>query len=279
MKRAIYVLGDDRVCDQVVTLCYSARRAGETSDLRLIPYSDSYERCLEAGERFGLGLVPVDLVAEIDGYVEHHLAGWPLRHPKRLRALAAWLADADAFVYLDADILLFRALDEVFVALEDHQFVACDYQWRSGFQYVFEPVAAARAGLAPDDVFNSGFWGSRRDALSRAGLEGWFSRLPQMRSLFDLSGGTNDQPLLNHLIAASGWRFLNLTRQQGTEGDREPGSWAGSSGFQRRGDILYDRDSPQRYLHWAGYRLDAAAPYGDLWADYRSAALAPPSST
>ncbi len=273
MKRAIYVLGDDQVCDQVVTLCYSARKVGETSDLLLIPYSDSYGRCLALGERFGLQLFPVELVAEVDLLVEQHLSGWPLRHPKRLRALSSWLADADAFVYLDADILLFRALDDFFLALESHQFVACDYQWRSGFRQVFEPEAAARAGFSPSQVFNSGLWGSRCDALSRGDLEGWFSRLAEARLLFDLSAGTNDQPLLNHLVATAGWRFRNLARQPCADGSREPGSWAGTKGFQRKGDALYDRDRPLRYLHWAGFRLDANAPYGDLWSDFRSAAL------
>ncbi|MEM7583410.1 MAG: hypothetical protein AAF560_08530, partial [Acidobacteriota bacterium] len=139
MKRSLFILGDDAVCDQVVTLCYSARRAGETGELWLIPYSDACRRCLELGERFGLGLVPLELAERIDRWVKRYLSGWPLRHPKRLRMLASWLTGAEAFMALDADLLLFRPLDDLFLALDEHQFVACDYQWRSGFRYVFEP--------------------------------------------------------------------------------------------------------------------------------------------
>ncbi|MEM7582682.1 MAG: hypothetical protein AAF560_04830, partial [Acidobacteriota bacterium] len=182
---------------------------------------------------------------------------------------------AEAFMALDADLLLFRPLDDLFLALDEHQFVACDYQWRSGFRYVFEPKAAERAGFSPDDTFNGGFWGSRGDALSPSELERWFSRLGEARRLFDFSSGTNNQPLLNHLVASTGLKYVNLTRQRLAEGSREPGSWAGSPNFERRGDVLFDRDLPLRYLHWAGYRLDSAAPYGELWAEARAAALTP----
>ena len=85
---------------------------------------------------------------------------------------------------------------------------------------------------------------SRGDVFHRSDLKRWFSGLAEARSLFDFSAGGTAQPLLNQLVAAQGLSFCNLTQQRRAEGPREPGSWAGSQGFRRRGDVLYDRDLP-----------------------------------
>ncbi|MEY3825903.1 MAG: hypothetical protein RLZZ148_716, partial [Cyanobacteriota bacterium] len=114
-------------------------------------------------------------------------------------------------------------------------------------------------------VFNGGFWGSRRDLFSEAELYELLKEAATHREYFDFTRKTTCQPILNWLILKSTSKRLNLVKLP----HKEPGSWAGSSQFQEKDHILYDGETPLRYLHWAGQAMKPGGPYRDLWEYYR----------
>ena len=70
---------------------------------------------------------------------------------------------------------------------------------------------------------------------------------------------------MNFLVLKSIPERLNITKVN----PGEPGSWAGSPHFREENHILYDRDRPLRYLHWAGTPMRPGGPYRQLWEYYR----------
>ena len=113
------------------------------------------------------------------------------------------------------------------------------------------------------DVFNGGLWASKRGAFTWRQLETTLLECGQHKDCMDFANAVA-QPILNYVVLKLIDRRRNLTRC----GD-EPGSWAGSSHFEERNHVLYDRGRRLRYVHWAGQPLHPGGPYWELWKHYR----------
>ena len=263
MKTAIYLVANDAVQDQALALVKSVRCFDPDIPIFLIPYDRNIEGIeAQLSGALGVRLFPeLERVEELEALVTRTQRRHRLRHPQRLRNLASW------FLYLDADIVVFQRIADLLSALDDADFVCCDFQFRSGLRHVFRerirqvgPFSEADLG----DVFNGGLFGSRRDALDWDSLKTALEACGGMRRVLDFSGGAVAQPILNYVVLSTLARRVNLAKS-----GNEPGSWAGSSHFRRVGDVLYDGERPLRYLHWAGQQIRPGGPYWSIWKHYR----------
>ena len=269
--KGIYIVANDRVQEQAIALLNSIRRVDAEVTVILIPFDDHYQGVFgHLHHHHGVQLFPdLDLITAWTDKIGTIFPKDFLNLPNKLRKIVTWLGPLDQFLYIDADIIVFDRIAAALDYLDDYDFICCDYHHRGrGIQDVFAPlVVDQHLFTAADlqDVFNSGFWGSRKDALSPATLEAILRDCAAHREYFDFSQKTTDQPLLNYLVLKTMARRFNLVRLP----DWSTGSWAGSPQFQRREWQLYDGDRPLRYLHWAGTPLQPGGAYWDLWFAYR----------
>lgn len=270
MSQAIYFVANDAVIDQAIALVTSIRVYDPLTPLILIPYDHRYQKVAGVlGHRHAVTVYPdLKLLHEIDLLVASSLWSHRLNRPQRLRHLACWFGPAEHFLYLDTDVVVFQRIVDILERLSDVDFVCCDFQFRSGLRNVFHE-RGRRSGILPEsayaDVFNGGFFASKKQALNWSVLAARLELCGRLRGVLDFSGGACAQPILNYLVLSELPRRINLAKA-GTE----PGNWAGSPHFRRVGDILYDGSKPLRYLHWAGLSINSDAPYWDVWNHYRN---------
>ena len=229
-RKGIYIVANDRVQEQAIALLNSIRRVDAEVTVILIPFDDHYQGVFgHLHHHHGVQLFPdLDLITAWTDKIGTIFPKDFLNLPNKLRKIVTWLGPLDQFLYIDADIIVFDRIAAALDYLDDYDFICCDYHHRGrGIQDVFAPlVVDQHLFTAADlqDVFNSGFWGSRKDALSPATLEAILRDCAAHREYFDFSQKTTDQPLLNYLVLKTMARRFNLVRLP----DWSTGSWAGS---------------------------------------------------
>lgn len=278
MSRGVYVVANDKVCDQAIALLSSLRLQDPDIPVFMIPFNQEYETVWPILEKsFGVQLFPdLDLVEKLTQDIANTFSRDFLKLPNKMRKLAVWFGPLDDFVYIDTDILLFESITNTLDYLQQADFVCCDFHSKGrGLADVFSSVVQAQNIFSDrqlQDVFNSGFWGSRKSALTYEQMLDLLKACSAHREYFDFSSGTTDQPILNFLILSAVDRRLNIAKVN----PGEPGSWGGSPHFKEKDHLLYDGDRRLRYLHWAGTPMRPGGPYWDIWEYYRFRVVSEP---
>jgi hypothetical protein len=270
--RGIYIVANDKVLDNTIALLNSIRQQNSEIPIYLIPFNQDYQRLLQQlTPEHGVELFPdLALLDRLDENLGNIFDRDFLALPNKMRKLAAWFGPLDEFLYIDTDIVIFDDLDKVISHLQEADFLCCDYHFSGEkLRNVFSKAILDLEVFSErelEDVFNSGFWGSRKGILTEAQLYQTFREAAAHREYFDFSEGVTDQPLLNFLILRHFERRVNLAKPP----VRAPGSWAGSKHFRARENLLYDKgDRRLLYLHWAGIKIERGCPYWKLWSHYR----------
>lgn len=268
--RGVYIVANDKVSENAIALMSSLRLHDPDIPVFLIPFNDDHTQVARRLEDlYDIQLFPdLGFLSELTEKIGTIFPRDFLALPNKMRKLAAWFGPLDEFLYIDTDILFFTPVTDTLAYLDQADFIWCDYHYKRGLEDVFSEVVPANnifEDEALKDVFNSGLWGSRKSALSLEQLYKVLQDCAAHREYFDFSSGTTDQPIMNYLVLKTIPRRLNIVKAN----PGEPGSWGGSSHFERRGDILFDGERPLRYLHWAGTPMRTGGPYRELWTHYR----------
>lgn len=272
MTRGIYITANDRVTEQAIALLNSIRLYDASTPVTLIPYDDQYYAVYETlQQRFGVQLYPdLAFVDRLSQQLRNRFGDQFFARPNQFRKQACWFGPYDQFLYIDTDIVVFECISEQLNYLDSYDFICCDYQHKGGLTNVFTSAVLEEnvfTATEVNDLFNCGFWGANRGAITEADLYATFDDCAAHPHYFDFSQKTSDQPIINYMILTRIPRRFNIVRRPGGC----PGNWAGTKGFVREGDRLIDPNvnQPLMYLHWAGFRLDPSAPYWDVWEHYR----------
>jgi hypothetical protein len=271
MSRGVYIVANDRVYDQAIALLSSLRLQDPTIEVFMIPFDQNYHKVWSILQRdFDMNLYPnLDFLEKFTQDIADIFPRDFLRLPNKMRKLAVWFGPLDEFAYIDTDILLFQSITHSLNYLNKFEFFACDFHYKGrGIAEVFSPVVKEKSVFTRaqlQDVFNSGFWGSRKGIFSYEEMLTLLQECADHRDYFDFSTGTTDQPIINYLVLKGTKHRINIARVN----PEEPGSWAGSAHFEQKNWLLYDGDQPLRYLHWAGTPLHPGGPYWELWQHYR----------
>lgn len=271
MSRGVYIVANDRVFDQAIALLSSLRIHDPEIPVFMLPFNEEHEQ-VEAvcREHFNVQLYPdLSFLEKLTQDIAEIFPRDFLRLPNKMRKLGVWFGPLDEFIYIDTDILLFQSIEKSLDYLNDADFCCCDFQQKGrGIAEVFNPTVQEQ-GLFSEaelqEVFNSGFWGSKKDIFSYDEMLAILKECAAHREYFDFSTGTTDQPILNYLILKTTDKRINIMRTN----PNEPGNWGGSSHFQQKGHLLYDGELLLRYLHWAGTPMTTGGPYRELWEHYR----------
>ncbi len=271
MKRGIYILGNDRVQENAIALLNSIRLYDPDVPVYLVPFNDQYQQLLASLQPKGVELFPnLDKIEELS----QNMANWfpedffPVKRSlNKLRKFNFWLGPLDEFLYIDTDIVVFDTISDILDYLSEYEFVCCDYQHKRGLKDVFNPIVREK-GIFTDsdlqDIFNSGLFASRKDAISESQIAEVLQECGSHREYFDFTNGIVDQPILNYMVLRCTSKRLNMVGIPGYDA----GSWAGSSHFQQlEPGVLYDGEQRLTYLHWAGRKPEVA--YKEIWEYYR----------
>ncbi len=268
--RGIYVIANDLYVDQLIALLSSIRARDQDVQIYLIPYNEDSRQVSAVGARFNAKAFPSDPLARIACLAGESFGGLDVRQPHKLRKLACWFGPLDLFLYVDTDVIVFDKIAGVMDHLESSDFVCCDNQYRGeDLATVFRPNIRGAGIFSEDqllDVFNSGFFASKKGLFGEEELVAMLRECAEHRQYLDLAESVTDQPVLNYLVLRLITRRLNLSKSPD-----EPGSWAGNPNYFVRGDQLVDPrlNKPLRYLHWAGLKIRPGSVYWDIWLYYR----------
>jgi len=272
MSRGIYIIANDRVVEQSIALLTSIRVYDSETPVVLIPYDDNYHEVAKVlNESFGVTVYEdLEFIERLAKQLHDIFGDRFFARPNQFRKQACWFGAFDEFLYIDTDIVVFEKIIDNLNYLSDYDFLCCDYQHAGGIKNVFTSTVLEQNVFTAQDVqdlFNGGFWASKKNLLSEQDLYDTFAECAAHPDYFDFSEKTSDQPIINYMILKRIPRRFNIVRRPG----KGPGNWAGSKHFQKKGDRLIDPtvNQPLQYLHWAGFRIQPGCPYWDTWYHYR----------
>lgn len=272
MSRGIYITANDKVTDHAIALINSIRVHDLDTPIVLIPYDDNYHQVAEIlKERHGVRVYEdLEFIDRLSNRLHEIFGGDFFARPNQFRKQACWFGEFDEFLYIDTDIVVFEKLIDNLDYFSECDFLSCDYQHLGGINNVFTPKVIKDEIFNQNelrDIFNGGFWASKKGLISEQDLYDTFSECAAHPDYFDFSQKTSDQPIINYMILKRIARRFNIVRRP----KGAPGNWAGSSHFLVDGDRLIDPtvDQPLQYLHWAGIRIQPGCPYWQIWEHYR----------
>lgn len=272
MSRGIYITANDKVTDHAIALINSIRVHDLDTPIVLIPYDDNYHQVAEIlKERHGVRVYEdLEFIDRLSNRLHEIFGGDFFARPNQFRKQACWFGGFDEFLYIDTDIVVFEKLIDNLDYFSECDFLSCDYQHLGGINNVFTPKVIKDFIFNQNelrDIFNGGFWASKKGLISEQDLYDTFSECAAHPEYFDFSQKTSDQPIINYMILKRIARRFNIVRRP----KGAPGNWAGSSHFLVDGDRLIDPtvDQPLQYLHWAGIRIQPGCPYWQIWEHYR----------
>ncbi|MEG3840344.1 Npun_R2821/Npun_R2822 family protein [Microcoleus sp. herbarium14] len=295
MTNGIYILANDVVFDHLVALLNSLEVNGAKNlPVCIIPYDDKLKKVrVEIATRPNVTLFDnTDSILfwedfATQAWTSHAKAqkiwlakGWKPVHCLGMhRKFCCFDGPFDKFVYFDADTLLMGSLDYIYQKLDEFDWVANDFQYRSDINYVFDLSSAKLAEIFNCDrlqsrIFCAGWFASKKAILNRNNSAKLLTKLTSGEAeIFSLRG--TDQPLFNYLVARGKISFYNFAYAQP---ERVTGNhW--SSQFDVIDYLLYDKGRRLTYLHYMSIsaakinRLcageDVEIPYRDVFLHYR----------
>jgi hypothetical protein len=271
--KGIYIIANDKVTDQAITLLNSIRLHDNNTPIVMIPYDDNYHYIASIlNQHYDVKVYEdLDFIQRLSQKLHETFGGKFFARPNQFRKQACWFGPFDEFLYIDTDIVVFEKIIENLNYLQNSDFICCDYQHLGGIknvftQQVFEDNIFTEAEVK--DIFNGGFWGSKKNLISEQELYNIFTECAAHPEYFDFSEKTSDQPIINYMLLKRIPRRFNITRRTG----KAPGNWAGTPHFQTQGDLLFDPtvNQPLQYLHWAGIKIQPGCPYWQTWEHYRN---------
>ncbi|MBD2494663.1 Npun_R2821/Npun_R2822 family protein [Nostoc sp. FACHB-280] len=273
MSQGIYIFANDKVTDHAIALLNSIRLTDPDIPIVMIPYDENYHNIAALlNQNYGVQLYEdLDFISHLSQKLFDIFGGKFFASPNKLRKPACWFGPFDEFLYIDTDVVVFEKLSNNFQYLAESDFICCDYQHLGGIKNVFSPyVVEAKVFTQAEtkDIFNSGFWGSKKNIFSEQDLYDTFAECAAHPEYFDFSEKVSDQPILNYLLLRRIPRRFNIVRRP----EKAPGNWAGSPQFQQQGQILIDPtvNQPLQFLHWAGIHIQPGCPYWEIWEYYRN---------
>ena len=274
MTRGIYITANDRVTEQAIALLNSIRFYDPEIPVVLIPYDDQYHAVAELlGQKYGVTVYEdLEFIDRLSNKLHQVFGDRFFARPNQFRKQACWFGAFDEFIYIDTDIVVFEKISDNLNYLSEYDFICSDYQHAGGIANVFSPQVL-EDGIFTEaecqDIFNGGFWGSKKNRISEAELYEVFSECAAHPEYFDFSQKTSDQPIINYMMLKRIPKRFNIVRRPG----KAPGNWAGTPHFVSVGkDRLIDpktNNQPLQYLHWAGMKIQPGCSYWEIWEHYR----------
>lgn len=206
MNRGIYIVANDKVLDNAIALLNSIRDREPDIPVFLIPFNEQYTKVATIlKQKHNVNLFPdLDFVEKFTQKVAEIFDREFLNNPNKMRKFVQWFGPLDEFIYIDTDIIVFEKVAEVLDYLSEYEFICCDYHYKKRkLADVFSNIVVKQNIFTESelaDVFNSGFWASKKGIFTETQLDELLKECAQHREYFDFTYKTTDQPILNYII-------------------------------------------------------------------------------
>lgn len=267
-RTGVYSLANDAVLDWTIALLESYRLHEADRPIIFIPFDDDITELSRLADRYAFEILRDETLEELD---EIGASLWPENFPRNhlFRKFAAFSGPIEQFLFLDADVVVLDALDELFATFARSE---CDLIYSDAeIDAVYLPGRfrdAMRERYAVR-AFNTGAFLSSRLALTLDDLRGFVPELFDHRH--DLAP-TGEQPVLNYCFDRKGLSAARFSEANVSIGFS---CWAGEPGVtQARQNSSYcdGEGKGVPFLHWAGFALDSSMPYYDIFKRFRDEA-------
>ena len=269
MVDGIYCLANDAVSDWAVAFLASLRLAAPKLPVVIIPYDARTDR-LRGLQR----IHPFELWNDLATLAMLDDVGRAINpgSSQTFRKLAAFWGPFDRFLFLDSDVIVSTGVEEPLWALDPTTptFLCGDLD----MEQVFRPSVLRDEIEASGRIsgFNTGFFASTRDAISKESVLDHCAQAQAVRSWF--VPGAQEQPFLNWSVWRSGISVRSIAAATPdastyTSARRRP-LRRSADGTIRVFDPASD-DYGRRMLvvHWAGFRCTSRMPNRALFLRYR----------
>jgi hypothetical protein len=295
MINGIYTLANDVVFDQLVALLNSIEaNVGKEIPVCVIPYDNNLTKVrAEIDTRDNVTLFnDTASIAYWEDFVTkawkaHARAQKAWREKgmaevhclKMHRKLCSFDGPFEKFIYFDADTLSMGPLESVYQKLDEYDWVANDFQYKSDHKFVFdcpeEQLLQVFDSSEPNaHIFCAGWFASKKGVFDQVKLEKLLEQLKSGEADV-MALWWADQSLFNYMVWRSNISFYNFAYH---DLDQATGSHCDSK-FDLVDHVLYDKGRRLTYLHYlsipsskftkicAGEDVDI--PYQDLFLHYR----------
>jgi hypothetical protein len=272
----VYFLANDRVLDWAVAFLESFRRHNPELPLAAIPFADDTAALRRLTTRYRFRVLDHPDLGRLDqlgrGFGDRLFANGRTHLIGTFRKLAAFSGEFEVFLFLDADVVVLDDLRPFLraVAAGGQRLLYCD----ADLDQVYRPGPFREEMVRAHGArgFNTGAWGSARNALTVGDLEEVHRQALRVQESF---APTSEQPFLNFCFDVL---RLPYARYCDVVEDTAVLHWAGYPHYRCRGGRweVSDPSAPDygknvRLLHWAGTGMGWAAPYRELFLGYRLA--------
>lgn len=265
----LYILANDVVFDQLIALINSIERnIGTDMPICIVPYDDQVERSKLATEQYSQVQWFEDeaILQKWEEFAERiwrsHPTAFNVWSQKGIegvnrmgmhRRFCCIDGPFERFVYLDADILVMNSFDLLFNALEEHDFVTYDYQYKD-LSHVFDVNSERLEDVFGRDrleaeIFCAGLYASKKGLFTDQMLADLLTSLEKGDSEILYFNGP-DQSILNYMVMKLGVDAVNLSRKLPKE--KRTGCCVTSYHFSEKEQVLFDREEQLTYLHYIG---------------------------
>lgn len=268
----LYILANNRCASHAIALTNSIRLFDKDIPISLIPYDKHYkELLLFLKKTHEVRLFEnLDVVNKIQDSIIDVFGENFFKSPNRHRKYACWFGPFERFIYLDSDIVLQKSAKFIFPLLEKFDLVCCDDQHKTLNKYVFkDSIFTAKildSSILPN-IFNTGFWGSRKNILHFNDLMKHFDYCKSIVEHLDFSAGVNDMPILNLLAVNKHFSILNLMRNK-----QECCAWGHEhlEQYDISDDIVTKKNTGElpMYVHWAGCEIESKNNFYKVWKKF-----------
>lgn len=297
MVNGICTLANDYVFDQVIALLNSIEvHAGKDCPVCIYPYDDQIQKLQNflkdrphvhiyndqpSMQRWD------DQVKEIWQYHPTAQQQWfeatgnmGIHRMGTHRRFCAFDGPFDQFIYMDADTLLLDSPQPIFDFLDEFDWITYDFQYKD-LSHVFDINSSKLLKIFSEEqlkrqVFCSGFYASKRQAVDEHKLKFYFNKLAEgdAEVLYPMAP---DQTILNYFVLRKPLNSVNLALHLPV--DKRTGNSVTSPHFEQREDSVFDKGIRLLYLHYIGVSSKFFArmcqgenldiPYREVFLHYR----------
>ncbi|HEY9859971.1 MAG TPA: Npun_R2821/Npun_R2822 family protein [Candidatus Obscuribacterales bacterium] len=298
MVDGIYTLANDVVYDQLVALLNSIEaNVGSSLPVCVIAYDERVDKVrTEIAARKNVTLLEDPTLfapwedfskqvwtahpTALQIWQEQGISGVHRLGMNRRYAAFDPAAPFERFIYLDADVLVMNSLQNIFQALDAHDFVVYDFQYKSP-RHIYNLQSPKLQEVFPDsrirsEVFCAGMYASKRGLLDQKQRD-WLVAQLQTGEAEVLCMPAPNQSVLNYMVMRSEIPVHNLALQLPI--NQATGNAITSNHFESRDHVLYDKEVQLTYLHYIGLSSklfeqvcageNVEFPYRDIFLHYR----------
>jgi hypothetical protein len=264
--RGAVCLANDAVIEWFSGFCESFHRHNPGLPLTVIPFDENIAETRAVLTRYGYEMFTGESLSEMDALGAEYWPGETFK-PHIMRKFCAW-ETYDTFLFLDADIVVLRPLDEYFSAFEASE--AEFMYFETDIEQVYRPGQLREQMMSQHATagFNSGAYMGNFGTLTTTSLRHLAAAAQPIRGGFV---DNLEQSFINYCVDATGMRKVDANELLDSL------VVAGAlMRLERSGDayVLQDRRVPESgrvvsMVHWAGYGLSPFMPYRRLYLEYR----------